>query len=56
MATHLRLQASRKRARIKRTSGRSSAVEGGLLSDSNILTILGALVVILVSLKLFGLY
>jgi hypothetical protein len=56
MATRLRLQASRKRARIKRAAGYSSGVEGGFLSDSKILTILCALVLIIVILKLFGLY
>ena len=56
MATHLRLQASRKRARIKRTAGYSSAVEGGMRAGFSILTIFAVVVVIIVSLKLFGLY
>src|SRR5439155_19359889 len=53
MATHFRLQATRKRARIKRAAGYSSAVEGGLLSDSSILRLLGAILVIVAGLKLF---
>ena len=56
MATHLRLQASRKRARIKRTAGYSAAVAGGMSGGFSVLTILGAVVLIIVSLKLLGLY
>ena len=56
MATHLRLQASRKRARIKRTAGYTAAVEGGMTAGFSILTVLSAVVFVIVSLKLFGLY
>ena len=56
MATQLRLRASRKRARIKRTAGCSAAMEGGSMGGYSILTIIGAIVVIIVILKLLGLY